>query len=290
MYSLKELIQKSQKVFKHTIAVRFLTRNNVRNQIAKPSFRVQPKEDKIGPIGWFLLLVPTTTFGLGTWQVQRKKWKENLIADLQQRSNSQPVPLPEDLDELKDLEYYPVYVKGHFLHDKELYMGPRSLLTHGDASTQGGLMSKNQSKNTGYLVVTPFKLADRDLTILVNRGWVPSKNKDPRSRKQGQIDDEIELVGIVRLRENRPNFIPNNNPEANSWFYRDLDEMARLTDASPVFLDSVSHFDVPGGPVGGQTRVTLRNEHMSYIFTWYSLCGFTSFMWYRQFIKKLPPI
>lgn len=25
---------------------------------------------------------------------------------------------------------------------------------------------------------------------------------------------------------------------------------------------------VPGGPIGGQTRVTLRNEHMQYIITW----------------------
>lgn len=25
---------------------------------------------------------------------------------------------------------------------------------------------------------------------------------------------------------------------------------------------------VPGGPIGGQTRVTLRNEHMQYIVTW----------------------
>lgn len=25
---------------------------------------------------------------------------------------------------------------------------------------------------------------------------------------------------------------------------------------------------IPGGPIGGQTRVTLRNEHMQYIVTW----------------------
>lgn len=25
---------------------------------------------------------------------------------------------------------------------------------------------------------------------------------------------------------------------------------------------------VPGGPIGGQTRVKLRNEHLQYIFTW----------------------
>ncbi|MBZ3887175.1 Surfeit locus protein 1 [Sciurus carolinensis] len=31
---------------------------------------------------WFLLLIPVTAFGLGTWQVQRRKWKLKLIAEL----------------------------------------------------------------------------------------------------------------------------------------------------------------------------------------------------------------
>lgn len=72
--------------------------------------------------------------------------------------------------------------------------------------------------------------------------------------------------------------------------FRDLETMSKLTNSVPVFLDVISEFDVPGGPKGGQTRITLRNEHLSYVFTWYSLCGFTSFMWYRQFLKGLPPV
>lgn len=39
-------------------------------------------------------IIPASAFGLGTWQVQRKKWKEGLIADLKARSNSDPVDLP----------------------------------------------------------------------------------------------------------------------------------------------------------------------------------------------------
>lgn len=65
-----------------------------------------------------------------------------------------------------------------------------------------------------------YNISVHSVTILVNRGWVSSKNKDPRTRMQGQINGEVELVGVVRLNENRPNFIPNNRPESNSWFYR----------------------------------------------------------------------
>lgn len=69
-------------------------------------------------------------------------------------------------------------------------------------------------------------------------------------------------------------------------FCRDLNEMSKVTGASPIFLDATTDFVVPNGPIGGQTRITLRNEHLSYILTWYSLSGFTSYLWYKQFLMR----
>lgn len=59
------------------------------------------------------------------------------------------------------MEYRPVIVRGHFIHEKELYMGPRSYISNGDTSTKSSLMSDN-SDHVGYLVITPFKLAGRE--------------------------------------------------------------------------------------------------------------------------------
>lgn len=64
--------------------------------------------------------------------------------------------------------------------------------------------------------------------------------------------------------------------------------MCSLTGADPYLIDATVESTVPGGPIGGQTRVTLRNEHMSYIVTWFSLSAFTSFLWYRQIFKRIP--
>lgn len=36
----------------------------------------------------------------------------------------------------------------------------------------------------------------------------------------------------------------------------------------PIFIDASVDTTVPGGPIGGQTRASLRNEHLSYILTW----------------------
>ncbi|KAL8174627.1 UNVERIFIED_CONTAM: Surfeit locus protein 1 [Gekko kuhli] len=243
------------------------------------------KSGEDAALKWGLLAIPVVTFCLGTWQVQRRKWKLKLIADLEARVAAEPVPLPFDLLELKELEYKPVRVRGYFDHTKELYILPRSLVdVKKEAKAAGQLMSNPES---GANVVTPFYCTDLGIKILVNRGFVPRKKMKPETRLQGQIQEEVELTGVVRLSETRKPFVPENNVEQNRWHYRDLEAMARVTGAEPIFIDADYKSTVPGGPIGGQTRVTLRNEHMQYIITWYGLCAATSYMWYKKFIQKV---
>ncbi|KAJ8981462.1 hypothetical protein NQ317_000138 [Molorchus minor] len=151
----------------------------------------------------------STDYPGSVWQIKRKTWKENLIADLQMGINSDPIPLPNSLEEINELEYKPVHVKGYFLHDKELFIGPRSLLVKGDSTTQSSFFA-DRSNSNGYLVVTPFKLANREETILVSRGWVPAKNRESKTRQNGQVEGPVDVIGIVRLHENRPSFTPKN--------------------------------------------------------------------------------
>ncbi|XP_042870238.1 surfeit locus protein 1-like [Penaeus japonicus] len=238
----------------------------------------------VTPSSLLLLIVPISTFCLGTWQYQRRKWKLNLIAELEEKTKAPPVELPQDLYELNDLEYQRVKLKGTFDHSREVFLGPRPLMIGGDINTQGsGLISSGQS---GYLVITPFKLADRDLEILVNRGWVARKHKNPESRLEGQVKGTVSLTAVVRKHENRAPFMPDNSKGSPIFTFRDVTTMSEMLGTAPVFLDAVDTF--PGGPAGGQTRVTLRNEHLSYMFTWYSLSLATAFMWYHRFIRGKP--
>lgn len=64
--------------------------------------------------------------------------------------------------------------------------------------------------------------------------------------------------------------------------------MSELTGAEPYLLDATVDTTVAGGPIGGQTRVQMRNEHLSYIVTWFSLSGLTGYLWYRQILKRIP--
>ncbi|CAD5123282.1 DgyrCDS11641 [Dimorphilus gyrociliatus] len=210
-----------------------------------------------------LLVVPLAAAALGTWQVQRRKWKLGLIEDLQKRTTAEPVELPVDFQELEDMEYRKVKVTGRFDHRREICIEPRSRL-ESDDSKRSGLGSS--SATIGAHIITPFILEDRNSTILINRGWVPRGKVKPNSRPEGQINNTITLTGVVRTTEKRQ--YTKNKPEMNQWFNRDVEEMSYYLDTDPVFLDADHSSTIPGGPIGGQTRVTLRNEHFSYIITW----------------------
>lgn len=123
-------------------------------------------------------------------------------------------------------------------------------------------------------------------TVLVNRGWVPRNALKPESRPQGQVKGTVNLSAVVRLPEPRPQFTPEHKGEI--FLYRDVPRMCDVTGADPYFLDAKVESTIKGGPIGGQTRVTLRNEHLSYIVTWFSLSGFTAFLWFKQVMQRKP--
>lgn len=55
-----------------------------------------------------------------------------------------------------------MHVQGQFDHSRELYIGPRSLLVDGAAASPTGLTTQKSGVKSGYLVVTPFHLTDRE--------------------------------------------------------------------------------------------------------------------------------
>lgn len=64
------------------------------------------------------------------------------------------------MEQLNNIEYEAVRVRGQFVHDKELYLGPRTLMETEETRRKGGLLTV--APKSGYLVITPFKLEGRE--------------------------------------------------------------------------------------------------------------------------------
>jgi surfeit locus 1 family protein len=200
--------------------------------------------------------------GLGLWQLQRLEWKEGLIARIEARTERKPVSLERAItlaEETRDPSYYPVHVEGRFHHKRERYLYALSL--------EGEL---------GWHVITPLETVDGHV-VLVDRGFVPDALRDPESRPGGQIEKVVAVTGLLRVPESPSLFIPDNDPDANQWFTRNLSAMARsmfpggTVEVAPIFLEA-GESEVPGGwPRGGQTRLRLTNSHLQYAITWFAL-------------------
>jgi len=191
--------------------------------------------------------------GLCVWQVQRLFWKEGLIAERQARVAEAAIPLPAAGSDLSDLEFRKVRLEGSFQHDKELYLGARSL-----------------NGNPGYQILTPFTLADGQV-LLINRGWVPVERKLPEHRAEGQVAGPVAVEGLVRLPRGAAFMQPDNEPQHNMWFFIDLPAMAGHADLplrTDLYVDAGPAENPGGYPLVGQTRIELPNDHLQYAITW----------------------
>lgn len=217
--------------------------------------------------------------GLGSWQVERKAWKEGLLGAIAERAHEAPGAIvPEAAwpgwDAAGD-EFRRVRLSGVFLHDREIAL-------HGLAEKRRGEALQ------GFYIFTPLRLAD-GATVMVNRGFVPTDLRDSARRAGGQTGGTVEVTGLVRAPERRGAFVPENDPAKAEWFVRDLGRMVeagRLERAAPFYVDADGTPNPGGWPRGGQTQLTLPNNHLGYAITWFGLAGalagvFALYAWTR---------
>ena len=223
---------------------------------------------------WLGLLVPALLvfsflIGLGVWQIQRKAWKEGLIAALTERLAAPPQALPPardwpKLDQAND-EYRRVGFTVQFDNTKEALVFASASGFRPDVSDSG----------PGYWVFTPARLADGSI-VVVNRGFVPDARKDPKTRIEGEVSGPVALAGVMRWPDSRHWFTPGDDAAHNLWFTRDPVAIAAAKDVGPVapFYVEQETPAPPGGlPQPGRLIVSLPDNHLQYALTWFGLAA-----------------
>lgn len=203
---------------------------------------------------------------LGTWQVQRRAWKLDLIERVNERVHSQPVAAPVQAvwPQVKPEthEYLAVQADGQ-------WMEGRSVLTQ--AVTELG---------AGYWLLTPLLQADGS-QLLVNRGYIPADQRKAWQQRiatasKSAAGDEVHVVGLLRFSEPKGGFMRENAPQEDRWHSRDVQAIAQakgLKQVAPFFVDQ----GVPGQvaeqtwPRAGLTVIQFTNTHAVYALTWYGL-------------------
>ena len=213
--------------------------------------------------------------GLGTWQWNRKAWKEELVATITSRSTAAPIDAaafaqlkcePQEMVGLAlSCDYTSVRLPGVFdlTNERHVYTGI-------DKPAGGGIGGQ------GFWIMTPFRIAGTGQTIAVNRGFVPETRKAPASRSEGQLSGELTVTGLIRSAEPRATFTGANDPAKNFWYVRNPAELYPATgdvkiERPQLYLDWLS--PIPPGALPQPTagRVNIPNRHLEYALTWWAL-------------------
>ncbi|MFK7791099.1 MAG: SURF1 family protein [Devosiaceae bacterium] len=217
-----------------------------------------------------------TLLGLGTWQMQRLAWKEDLIAQAETRPTLPAIPLQMLIDEAglsplvsytdntrtDDVSYRRVSVTGAFV-------GPpvRVFTTLSDPS--------GPYEGPGYWLMQPFEAGGPPYhLVFVNRGFIPFELSSEASVRDAPAGT-IRFEGLVRP-DNPPDFFtPDPDYDDGLLYRRSVPQLMQATGVSvalPFTIDMPASA-APGLPQAGETKFTFSNRHREYMFTWYGLAA-----------------
>ncbi len=199
---------------------------------------------------------------LGFWQLHRADEKQALQEEYDARANGPAVRIEPRMQRAEDLRFYRVTVRGTYDTANQLYIDNR---VH-----QG---------RAGYHVVTPLRIEDSELRVLVNRGWLavgPDRAQLPSAPVPTGLQ---EIKGVATVPADKP-FRLGAEAALRSdgqtlWQHMDLVRFAASVryPVQPVLvlLDADS-------AAGGFTREWSRLDagiavHHGYAFQWFMLAA-----------------
>ena len=188
---------------------------------------------------------------LSLWQVKRLKWKSELINERVASFELDPINL-EDIINPEKNEFRKVLVKGEILNEHEMFMPALS-----------------KRGNNGFHILVPIKTKDNNY-IIYDTGWIPLKKKKKEDRVNNISSNFETFEAVIRTSGRKGYFQPDNDTDTNTWFFVEPTKMSNFIGIKLQKNFYLEAFDNgPNGyPLGNQTRIYLRNNHLQYALTW----------------------
>jgi surfeit locus 1 family protein len=226
----------------------------------------RPKPLWLGAV--FVAIGMAILLTLGTWQLQRLKWKEDLMAHIERLQGAVPVPLAMVADRpAEDLDFTKVR-----LDCPGLEAAPTIRLYAVEAGRSGSRF------------ITACRLGAR--SVLVDRGFAPDETAAPPGRPV--LTEPV--LGVLRVPSGANGFTPPNDVAANRWYWRDIPAMAaalRAPAPMPVMLMLESPAPLNGAyPRPAPLPTEISNRHLEYALTWYGLAAALAGVYIALLLRK----
>ncbi len=206
----------------------------------------------------FVYFFITLFCSLGTWQLYRLQWKQDLISQINQGLKSAPIKYTENIK----TNYQRVNLIGKYQFKNQIF-----------------LYSLNDKGQPGYDVITPFETTSKE-NVLVNRGWIKKEFKN-----NSAINTESNnITGMLRQANKKNPFTPDNNIKENIWFSVNLEDVQKVT--GKKFNRFIVYLENKNIAVPKPKKITVDvpNNHLKYAITWYSIS--ISILFYYLYLRK----
>ena len=184
-------------------------------------------------------------FSLGTWQLNRLNWKNNLINEVSKSISMKPQLIDIGNIDISS-QYLPISSEGKFL-EKEIHV-----------------LFSIKAYGPGFKVIRPFKLKSGEV-ILVDLGFI----KESKKKFKRQIND-IRISGNIFFPNETDYFTPYPNLQKNIWFSRDLEKMADYLNTKSILVilsSKISDENIVITPLSPN----FVNNHLQYSITWFGM-------------------
>ena len=192
----------------------------------------------------FIIFFILIFIGLGTWQIIRLNWKNNLILEIENSLKNPPVELAQSNKE----NFLKIKTSGSIDFDKQIY-----------------LYNLNESGTPGFEVINPITIGDEN--FLINRGWIPFEKK---GTQEINVFDQKNIIGTLKLQGRKNIFKPDNDLGNNYWFSLNREDVLKFTGKNfskyIIYLEGDYQFPRPK-----KITANISNNHKKYAMTWFSL-------------------
>ena len=195
---------------------------------------------------------------LGTWQIIRLNWKNNLILEIEESLKNPPIELSQSNKE----NFLKIKTSGTIDFEKQIY-----------------LYNLNDSGTPGFEVINPILINNEN--YLINRGWIPFEKKD---NPEINIFDQNNIIGTLKTQGRKNIFKPDNDLEKNYWFSLNREDILKFTgkEFSKYIIYLNGNYQVPRPK---NITANISNNHQKYALTWFSL-AISILLLYLYFRKK----
>lgn len=205
---------------------------------------------------------------LGIWQLDRLEWRRAFNVHYLEQAALPTLDLNKNVNDphLVDYEYRATQMVGTFDFASEVF-----------------LQNQAYQNLPGYRVLTPFKLADSEYVVYIDRGWIGLDDINQIDSIDKLSAETHNLTGVIRLSQQKNSYgiDPDKGKELNSkyWLIVNIDrlQVQQAKPVLPVYIQIVQPFNsnLPY-PVPNEIEIT-EGPHMGYAIQWFTFAAILAF-------------